>query len=148
MRDPAAEHDPGLTGLFSEVLSGMGRLVQGELRLARAEATDSLKSMGSGLAKLAAAGVVALVGLNVLAGAAVAALSAAGLGPAWAALIVGVALAVLALALAVAGRAALTLRGRRPGRVLDGLRRDARAVKAGLAGADANMANMEGTHHV
>lgn len=139
MRDPAAERDPGVTGLLSEVLSGVGRLVQGEFRLARAEATDSLRSVGSGLAKLAAAAVVGLVGLNVLAGAAVGALAAAGLGPVWAALVVGLALALLALVLAVAGRAAVMLRGRKPRRFLDGLRRDARAMQTGLKMADPNL---------
>jgi hypothetical protein len=140
MRDQSPERDPGVAGLFSEVLSGVGRLVQGELRLARAEAVDSLRSVGSGLAKLAAAAVIALVALNLLAGAAVAALAQAGLGPVGAALAVGVVLALVALLLALAGRSALQLRGSKPRRVLDSLRRDAQAVKAGL--------NEEGTPHV
>lgn len=140
MRDPAAERDPGVTGLLAEVLSGVGRLVQGELRLARAEAADSLRSVGSGLARLAGAAVVALVGLDVLAGAAVGALAAAGLGPVWAALVVGLALTLVAAGLALAGRAALRLGGRKPRRLLDSLRRDAGAVQAGL--------KMEGNQHV
>ncbi len=139
MRDQSPEREPGVAGLFSEVFSGVGRLVQGELRLARAEATDGLKSMGSGLAKLAGAAVVALVGLNVLAGAAVAALARAGLGPAGAALAVGVVLMLVALLLALAGRASLQLRGRKS-RFLDSLRRDTEAVQAGL--------KQEGTPHV
>ena len=146
MRDPAAtERDPGVTGLLAEVLSGVGRLVQGELRLARAEAADSLRSIGSGLVKLAAAGVAGLVALNVLAGAAVGALAQAGLGPVWAAVVVGVGLALVALVLALAGRAALLLRGRKPRSFLHGLRRDAQAVQAGLK---MNDPNTEGTHHV
>lgn len=140
MRDQSPERDPGVAGLFSDVLSGVGRLVQGELRLARAEATESLRSVGSGLAKLAGAAVVALVGLNVLAGAAVAALVQAGFGTALAALAVGVVLVVIALVLALAGRSAIQLRGQKPRRFLDGLRRDAQAVQAGL--------KHEGTHHV
>jgi hypothetical protein len=140
MRDQSPEHDPGVAGLFSDVLSGVGRLVQGELRLARAEAADSLRSVGSGLAKLAGAAVVALVGLNVLSGAAVAALIEAGFGPVGAAVAVGVVLALVALLLALAGRSALQLRGKKPGRFLDGLRRDAQAVQTGL--------KQEGTHNV
>ena len=140
MRDHPPEQDTGLTGLFTEVLSGVGRLVQGELRLARAEAADSLRSVGSGLAKLAGAAVVALVGLNVLAGAAVGALAQAGLGPVWAATVVGLGLALLALVLALAGRSALRRPGRKHGRFLDSLRRDAQAVQAGL--------KTEGNHHV
>ncbi|MFN3994030.1 MAG: phage holin family protein [Tabrizicola flagellatus] len=136
MRDHSPEQgqapDPGIAGLLSQVVSGVGRLVQGELRLARAEAADSLRQMTSGLAKLAGAAVIALVGLNVLAGAAVGALAHAGLGPVWAALVVGLVLMLAALGLAAAGRAGLRLRGRRPGRLFRGLRRDAGALHAGL----------------
>ena len=48
-------------------------------------------------------------------------------------------------ALALAGRAALLLRGSKPRSFLDGLRRDAQAVQAGLK---MNDPNTEGTHHV
>jgi hypothetical protein len=125
--------DAGVMSLLSDVATGVGRLVQGELRLARAEATEALKAAGSGLVKIAIAAVVALVGLNVLAGAAVAALATTGLGPVWSAVVVGLALCLLALGLALAGRAALRLRGIWPERVLRGLRRDVEAVQHGLA---------------
>lgn len=121
-----------MMSLLSEITAGFGRLVQGELSLARAEATEGLKAAGSGLVKIAVAAILALVGLNVLAGAAVAALAAAGLGPAWSALIVGGALCVGAVALAMAGKAALRLRGIMPNRALRGLQRDAEAVRQGL----------------
>jgi hypothetical protein len=122
----------GTMSLLSEITSGLGRLVRGELSLARAEAAEGLKAAGSGLVKIAVAAVVGLVGLNVLAGAAVAGLATAGLGPAWAALIVGGALCAVALGLALAGKAALRLRGILPNRALRGLRRDAEAVRQGL----------------
>lgn len=118
--------------LLSEITSGLGRLVKGELMLARAEAAEGLRAAGSGLAKLALAAILALVGLNVLAGAAVAGLAATGLGPAWAGLIVGLALCLLALVLAMAARAALRLRGMLPDRALRGLQRDAEAVRQAL----------------
>lgn len=120
--------------LLSDVVAGMGRLVKGELLLARAEATEGLKAAGAGLLKIGVAAVVGLVGLNVLAGAAVAALAATGLGPAWASLIVGLALLGLAVGLVMAGRAALRLRGMWPDRALRGLRRDADAVREGFDG--------------
>jgi Putative Actinobacterial Holin-X, holin superfamily III len=122
----------GTMSLLSEITLGLGRLVRGELSLARAEAAEGLKAAGSGLVKIAVAAVVGLVGLNVLAGAAVAGLATAGLGPAWAALIVGGALCAVALGLALAGKAALRLRGILPNRALRGLRRDAEAVRQGL----------------
>ena len=111
--------------------------MQGELRLARVEATEGLKTAGAGLVKIGVAAIVGLVGLNVLAGAAVAALAATGLGPAWSALLVGVVLSLVALGLALAGRAALRLRGIWPDRALRGLRRDAEAVQQGLKGTEA-----------
>ena len=126
------EGDAGVMSLLSEVASGVGRLVQGELRLARAEVAEGLKTAGSGLVKIGIAAVVGLVGLNVLAGAAVAALAVAGLGPVWAAFVVGLALCLVALGLALAGRAALRLRGAWPDRAVQNLRRDAEAVRQGL----------------
>lgn len=126
------EGDGGVMSLLSDVAAGVGRLVQGELRLARAEASEGLKAAGSGLVKIGIAAVVGLVGLNVLAGAAVAALAHAGLGPAWAALVVGLGLCAVALGLAFAGRAALRLRGIWPDRALRGFRRDAEALRQGL----------------
>lgn len=125
-----AGEERGSLALLSEVVAGLGRLVSGELRLARAEAAESLQQAGAGLAKIAIAVVLGLVGLNVLAGAAVAALAAAGLGPAWAAVLVGLALCLLAVGLAMSGRAALRLRGFLPDRTLRNLRRDAEALRA------------------
>jgi hypothetical protein len=122
----------GIASLLSEVMAGLGRLLKGELALARAEATENVKAAGAGIAKIAVGLVVALVGLNVLAGAAVAGLAATGMGPAWASLIVGAVLCAVALALVFAGKAALRLHGLWPDRTLRGLRRDAEAVQAGL----------------
>ena len=139
MRDPDLEK-AGAATLMAEVVTGLGRLLRGELMLAKAEATEGLKTAAGGLIKIAVAAVVALVGLNVLAGAAVAALAATGLGPAWASLIVGVVLLALALVLVLAGRAALRPRGIWPERAMRGLRRDAEALRAGL--------KQEGASHV
>jgi Putative Actinobacterial Holin-X, holin superfamily III len=126
------EAPEGTLSLLAEISAGLGRLVRGELSLARAEAAEGLKAAGSGLVKIAVAAVVGLVGLNVLAGAAVAGLAATGLGPAWAALIVGGVLCLVALGLVLAGKAALQLRGILPNRAFRGLRRDAEAVRQGL----------------
>jgi hypothetical protein len=131
MRGP--DERESTTTLLSDVVTGMGRLVRGELMLAKAEATEGLKTAVGGLVKLVVAAIIALVALNVLAGAAVAALAATGLGPAWASVIVGVALGVLALVLAMAGRSALRMRGLWPDRAVRGVRRDADAVRAGLS---------------
>ena len=39
----------GTASLLSEVVAGLGRLLKGELALARAEATESVRSAGAGL---------------------------------------------------------------------------------------------------
>lgn len=135
---PLPQDEAGIRSLLSDVASGVGRLVTGELRLARAEATEGLKAAGSGLVKIGIAAIIGLVGLNVLAGAAVAALAEAGLGPVWAAFVVGLGLGILAVILAMSGKAALQLRGIWPDRALRGLQRDAEAVAQGLSKTGAN----------
>ena len=130
--DQGAHREPPAATLLNDVVTGLGRLVQGELRLARAEATEGLRAASAGLGKIAVAAVLALVGLNVLAGAAVAALAKTGMGPAWAALAVGLGLCVLAWILLSMGRAALRLKALWPDRALRGLRQDAEAIGAGL----------------
>lgn len=132
-RDTVRARDTALASQLSDVASGFGRLVKGEIMLARIEATEGLKAAGGGIAKLAVAGMVGLVGLNILAGAAVAALAATGMDPVWAALVVGICLCLLAIVLATAGRAALRLQRFWPGRTVRGVRRDAEAVRAGLS---------------
>ncbi len=126
--------------LLSGVVAGIGKLVKGELALARAEATEGLKRAAGGLGRIAAAAVIGLVGLQALTGAAVAALVAAGLGPVWSPLIVGLVLCAVAGALAYAGRAALAPSGVVPRRSLRNLGRDAAAVKAAVTA--------EGVRHV
>jgi Putative Actinobacterial Holin-X, holin superfamily III len=135
--DPEADAAGGVASVMSDVIASLGRLVQGELALARAEAAENVKAAGAGVAKVAVAAVVGLVGLNVLAGAAVAGLAHAGLGPAWAAVIIGGVLCAVSLVLAVSGKAALSLRRLWPDRTLRGLRQDAGAVQAGLQGKGA-----------
>jgi DNA-binding PucR family transcriptional regulator len=132
MAREATDGRTGTTALLSEVVSALGRLVRSEVNLARAEAAESVRGAVSGAVRIAIAAILALVGLNVLADAAVAALALAGLGPAWAALGVGAVLCALALGLALSGRRALQLRGLLPDRALRNLKRDAEVVSASL----------------
>jgi hypothetical protein len=133
MRGPRDDIDGGTVTILSDVIASLGRLVRGELRLARAEAAEGVKAATMGLVKIAVAAILALVGLNVLAGAAVAGLAEAGVGPAWAAVIVGVGLCLIAVGLGLAGKAALTLKGVWPDRAVRGVGRDVAAVRAGLS---------------
>ncbi|WP_413875217.1 phage holin family protein [Albidovulum sp.] len=89
--------------------------------------------------------MIGLVGLQALAGAAVAGLVAAGLGPVWSPLIIGLALCAIAAAFAYAGRAALAAKGIAPRRSLRNLRRDAVALKAAVTKA---AVTAEGVRHV
>ncbi len=96
------EQAPG--GLMADMLTGVMRLVQGEIALLRAETRQRVQSAQTALILVLVAVVLGITGLNVLAGAAVTAVVATGLAPHWATLVVG---AVLALAAFIAARAAL-----------------------------------------
>jgi hypothetical protein len=135
MRDHLDTRDDPAS-LLAEVATGLGRLVKGELALARAEAAQGLRTAGAGLIKAAIAAILALVALNVLAGAAAGALAATGMGPGAAGLIVALVLLCGALILALSARASLRLKGLVPDRALRGLRQDAQAVRSGLTGKE------------
>lgn len=129
-RDPARG---STAALLNDIVHGIGALVQGEIALARAEVTEGARAAAGGLVQIVIAALIALVALNVLAVAAVAALMAAGLAAVWAALIVAVALAVIALTLALSGRAALRLKSLFPRRSLRNLSRDVKTIKTAVA---------------
>jgi hypothetical protein len=120
--------------LMSEAVASLGRLVRGELRLARAEAAESARSAGGSLVRLGLGMVAALVGLNLLADAAVAGLATLGIGPGAAGLIVALVVLGLAAGLALSARATLRSVGLWPRRLMSNLEKDARAMSAGLAG--------------
>lgn len=130
--DREPEQRSAVTELLSDVAASLGRLVKGELALARIEMAEALRSAAMGVAMGVAAALLALVGLNVAAGAAVAGLAAAGMGTGAAGLLVALVLLGAAAILALSARSALRLRGLWPKRALHGLRRDARALGAGL----------------
>jgi len=125
--DPNATKATG--SLLSDALSQMGRLVRGEVALARAEVEENLRAAAAGVGMLVAAAVIALTALNVLAAALVAALSELGIEGAWAALIVGGLLAVVALTLAMTGANRLKATSLTPDRTAANLRRDAETLR-------------------
>ncbi|RBI86359.1 phage holin family protein [Rhodosalinus halophilus] len=104
-------------------------LLRRELDLARAEADRSLRSAGAALGLLAVALLLAITALDVLAEAAVLALERSGLTPGWAAVLVGGALALVALVVAWRGLRDLDRARLAPERVGESLREDARRVK-------------------
>ena len=117
-------------GLLGDVVSGFARLVRGELALARAEAKQSLDDATSALGKLVIAAILGITALNVLAGAAVAGLIAAGLSPVWASLAVGAGLLVVVFALVQFGLTQLKPSNLAPKRIMENLRQDAETLKS------------------
>lgn len=120
---------PSAAGLAARALDQSRALMRRELDLARAEADASMTRLGAALGLLAGALVLALVALNVLAGALVVALAEVGVDPAWGAVIVGLALAVIAAIMV--GIATKQLRDVKlaPNRVAGSVREDARMAK-------------------
>ena len=86
----------GAAVLFSDVLTGMDRLLRGEVALVKAEVRQNLRAVRQAAVQMVVAVVFGAIALNLLAGAAVAALVSAGLTPGAAALTLGTALLVIA----------------------------------------------------
>ena len=116
-------------GLVGDALSHVSALVRNEVDLARAEVNENLKGAAVAIGLLVGAVVIALTALNVLVAAIVAGLTEAGLHGGWAALIVGVVLAVIAYAMAHKGTNDLKLKSLAPTRTARNVKRDAEAVK-------------------
>jgi len=117
-------------GLLSDVVAGFGRLLRGELALARAEAKRSFGAVTSALVKLMIAAILGITALNVLSGAAIAALVAAGLSPPWASVAIGAALLLAVFGLVRTALAELTPANLAPKRMMDNLRHDAEILKS------------------
>lgn len=116
-------------GLLVEALRHFSKLMQDEVRLARAEISRNLSRAGMGLAFIGIATILALVGLNVLASALVAWIAAEGLSVGLAALIVGGILLLVAIILALAGKSRLSADALTPSRSTDNLKKDAARIK-------------------
>ncbi|MGB3555131.1 MAG: phage holin family protein [Jannaschia sp.] len=116
-------------GLLSDAMGNVSALVRNEVDLARAEVSENISRAGVAIGLIAAAGILALVALNVLAAALVAALTEAGLAAGWSALIVGVVLGGVAFLLMKKGTDDLKLSSLAPTRTVKNVQRDAEAVK-------------------
>jgi amino acid transporter len=117
------------TTLLSDAMAHVSSLVRSEVDLARAEVDQNLKRAGTAIGLLVAALVIALTALNVLTAAIVAGLADAGLDAGWAALIVGVVLAIIAFVLVQKGTNDLKLSSIAPSRTAENVKRDTQAFK-------------------
>ncbi len=127
MTDPRDARGPG--AMMADVLAGVTRLVQGELALARAEATERLNAMLRSVVMGAIAAVLGITALNVLAATAVVGVVALGLSEVWATALVGG--AFLLLAVGFARHAARLLRdaAARPRRSAASVKRDVETLQ-------------------
>lgn len=115
--------------LLVDAFRNFSNLMQTELHLAKAEIANNISRAGAGIAMMVVAAILALTGLNVLAGALVAYIATAGLSPGTAALIVGGGVLVLAVILVLVGKSRLSASALEPSHTLHNLQRDAAAVK-------------------
>ncbi|ETX28953.1 phage holin family protein [Roseivivax isoporae] len=115
--------------LLSEALSYVMALMRGEIDLFRAEIDRNMKKAGAALGMILGGLVLLLVSLNVLAAALVNAIAKWGLGPGWAALLVGFVLLVIAGILVKSGQSTLKLASLAPTRTRRNVMRDAETMR-------------------
>ncbi|WP_386679607.1 phage holin family protein [Loktanella sp. R86503] len=122
--------DPRSTGsLLSDVLGSVGNLLRQEVDLARAEVDQNLKRAGAALGLLVVALILAFIGLSVLSTAVISALVLAGISQLWATVLVGFAVLLIAVILAIVGIKRLKLSSIAPTRAARSLKADAQMMK-------------------
>lgn len=126
------EKSKSTADLVIHALRETSDLVQTETRLIRAEISDKITQIEVGGGSVAAGAICLMVSLITLTGALVAAIAKIGepdIGPGWAALIVGVILAVIGAVLLMKGRKELNPDNLMPDRTTGQLRKDRNLVK-------------------
>ncbi len=130
-----AHPDPReVPSLLVDTIRNFTRLIETEMRLARAEVSQNLTSAAIGVFFFGIAALMALVALNVLAGAIVAYIAATSLGAGTAALIVAAGFLIVAAILGLAGKSRLSATSLGPNRTMNNLQRDVAAVKGATNG--------------
>lgn len=126
--------DRPITALLSDLATESASLVRKEVELAKAELAEKAGQAGRGVFSIAVGLAIILLGLIFIIQAAVYALDL--ILPAWAAaLIVGVAIAVIGLLLLRSGFSALSPSNLQPRRTVETIKDDARWVKAQASGS-------------
>ena len=117
------------SSLVADALHSVSSLVRKEVDLARAEINENVSRAATAIGLLVGAAIVALVALNVLAAALVAAVANAGIAPGWAAVIVGGIFGLIAFAMMAKGTNDLKLTSLAPTRTAKKVKRDAETLK-------------------
>lgn len=116
--------------LIGDLMREGNELLRTEGRLIRSEISDKIRQVEVGGGSILAGAICLLVALNVLAAALVAALAnVAQMGPAWAALIVGVVIAAIGAMLLAKGKKDLEPSNLTPEMTAQQLRKDGQLVK-------------------
>ncbi len=118
----------GIADLLGDATQHLSTLVRKEFDLLRAEMSEKAGELSSSAMMLGVGAIMALVALNVLAIAAVIGLTESGLEPGWAALIVGGAVALLAVVLIGIGMSGLKAKNLVPRRTARSLEKDATTI--------------------
>lgn len=114
---------------FTSAFRHFSNLVQGELNLARAEMSQNLSRAGVGIVFFGIAALMALVALNILATAVVAAIADSGVSYSASAAIVGGAILLISLVLSLLGKARLSADALTPKRTIKAVERDISNIK-------------------
>jgi VIT1/CCC1 family predicted Fe2+/Mn2+ transporter len=125
-------HDRSAPALIGDLINNVTELFRKEMMLLRAEVNEKGNQVITAAGMIAGALVLAITALNVLAAALVAAI-AEFIDAGWAALIVGVVLALIALAMATSGKNMLKTANLAPRRTADSLSKDATMAKERVA---------------
>jgi len=116
-------------GQFAQAFRHFSDLVQGELKLARAEMSQNLSRAGFGVAFFGIAALLALVALHILASALVAWIATTGISPALSAALVGGALLIAAVVLVIMGKSRLSADALKPTKTIAAVERDFQQFK-------------------
>lgn len=127
--DPESRADQrSVPNLLSDLVHQITTLFRTESSLLKAELSENVNKLGTGAMEVAAGAICLLVALIVLVQALVIALSG-WLGPTWAALLVGIALAAIGAILAKRGSTNLSPSGLAPDRTTRQVREDINLAK-------------------
>jgi Putative Actinobacterial Holin-X, holin superfamily III len=121
--------DRSLKDLLADLTESVTTLFRQEIQLARAETSEKITQVGVAIGAIAAGAILALAALIVLLQALVIGITEAGVPAGWAALIVGVVVAVIAYVLIHKGTNDLKASNLAPDRTMSSLKRDAQVVK-------------------
>jgi hypothetical protein len=121
--------DRSLKDLLGDLSGNITTLFRKEIQLVRAETSEKISQVGYALGSIAGGGILALAALIVLLQALVIGITEAGVPAGWAALIVGVVVAVIAYVLIHKGTNDLKAGNLAPSRTMESIKRDAHVAK-------------------